>query len=75
MNVFVNFLPQVIFLFLLFLGMVMYANEVETKIKIKVTWDKKNNYNIIIIYEPFIANEIKARENNYTQSQVFFAKS
>ena len=29
----VNFLPQVIFLFLLFLGMVMYANEVETKEK------------------------------------------
>ena len=27
----VNFLFQVIFLFLLFLGMVMYANEVETK--------------------------------------------
>ena len=29
----VNFLPQVIFVFLLFLGMVMYANEVETKEK------------------------------------------
>ena len=29
----VNFLPQVIFVFLLFLGMVMYANEVETKDK------------------------------------------
>ena len=29
----VNFLFQVIFLFLLFLGMVMYANEVETKEK------------------------------------------
>ena len=28
--VIVNFLPQVIFLFLLSLGMVMYANEVET---------------------------------------------
>ena len=27
----VNFLFQIIFLFLLFLGMVMYANEVETK--------------------------------------------
>jgi len=27
----VNFLFQVIFLFLLFLGMVLYANEVETK--------------------------------------------
>ena len=29
----VNFLSQVIFIFLLFLGMVMYANEVETKEK------------------------------------------
>ena len=27
----VNFLSQVIFVFLLFLGMVLYANEVETK--------------------------------------------
>ena len=36
-NVVVNFLSQVIFLFLLFLGMVMYAKEVETKIKIKIT--------------------------------------
>ena len=33
----VNFLSQVIFGFLLFLGMVMYANEVETKEKIKIT--------------------------------------
>ena len=32
-NVVVNFLSQVIFVFLLFLGMVMYANEVETKKK------------------------------------------
>ena len=29
----VNFLSQVIFVFLLVLGMVMYANEVETKEK------------------------------------------
>ena len=29
----VNFLTQVIFVFLLFLGMVMYANEIETKEK------------------------------------------
>ena len=29
----VNFLSQVIFLFLLFLGVVLYANEVETKEK------------------------------------------
>ena len=27
----VNFLSQIIFVFLLFLGMVMYADEVETK--------------------------------------------
>ena len=26
--------------------MVMYANEVETKQKIEITWDKKNDYNI-----------------------------
>ena len=37
----VNFLSQVIFVFLLFLGMLMYANEVETKGKIKITWHKK----------------------------------
>ena len=29
----VNFLSQVIFVFLLFLGVIMYANEVETKEK------------------------------------------
>ena len=32
-DVVVNFLSQVIFLFLLFLGMLMYANGVETKEK------------------------------------------
>ena len=32
----VSFLSQVIFVFLLFLGMVMYANEVETKEKQKL---------------------------------------
>ena len=32
-SVVVNFLSQVIFVFLLFLGMIMYANEVETKEK------------------------------------------
>ena len=32
----VNFLSQVIFVFLLFLGMEMYANEVETKEKEKL---------------------------------------
>ena len=33
----VNFLSQVIFVFLLFLGMVMYANKVKTKEKQKIT--------------------------------------
>ena len=43
----INFLSQVIFVFLFFGagggegGMVMYANEVETKQKIEITWDKK----------------------------------
>ena len=32
-DVVVNFLSQVIFLFLLFLGMLMYANGIETKEK------------------------------------------
>ena len=36
----VNFSSQVIFVFLLILGVVMYANEVETR-KIKITWEKK----------------------------------
>ena len=40
-HVIVNFLFQVIFVFLLFLGMVIYAKEVETKRKIKITCDKK----------------------------------
>ena len=35
-NVVVNFLSQVIFVFLSFLGMVMYANEVERKEKEKL---------------------------------------
>ena len=32
-DVVVNFLSQVVFVFLSFLGMIMYANEVETKEK------------------------------------------
>ena len=40
-NVVVNFLSQVIFLFVLFLGMVMYANELERKEKEKLP-DIKN---------------------------------
>ena len=36
MYIVVNFLSEVIFLFLLFLGMVMYANEAETKEKEKL---------------------------------------
>ena len=35
-DVVVNFLSQVIFAFLLFLGMVIYANEVKTKEKEKL---------------------------------------
>ena len=43
--VLVNFLSQVIFVFLLFLGMVMYANEVETK-EIKRKFIRKfSNFN------------------------------
>ena len=38
----VNFLSQVIYIFLLFLGTVMYANEVKRKEKFNnITWDKK----------------------------------
>ena len=33
----VDFLSQIIFLFLLFLGTVMYASEIETKEKWKIT--------------------------------------
>ena len=36
-DVVVNFLFQLIFIFLLFLGMVMYANEFKTKEKQKLT--------------------------------------
>ena len=36
----VNFLSHVIFVFLLFLGMVMYANEVETKETYKLPLDE-----------------------------------
>ena len=48
MYVVVNFLSQVIFVFILFLVMVRYANEDETKEKEKLPEIKKNNYNIII---------------------------
>ena len=41
----VNFLSQVIFDFLSFLGMVMYANEAETKEKEKL----KKNFNIYVL--------------------------
>ena len=44
-NVVVNFLSQVIFVFLLFLGMLMYANEVDTKEKEKLL-KIKINYNL-----------------------------
>ena len=38
----VNSLSQVIFAFLLFLGMIMYANELQQK-KIKITRDNKDH--------------------------------
>ena len=41
----VNFLSHVIFVFLLFLGMVMSSNEVETK-ETKITFRLKFNYKI-----------------------------
>ena len=41
MYVVVNFLSRVIFVFILFLGMVRYANEVETKEKEKLLEIKK----------------------------------
>ena len=44
-NVVVNFLSLVIFVFLLFLGMLMYANEVDTKEKEKLL-KMKINYNL-----------------------------
>ena len=40
-DVVVNFLSQVIFVFILFLGMVMYANELETKERLKLPEIKK----------------------------------
>ena len=48
----VKFLSQVVFVFVLFLGMLKYANEVETKKKIKITWDKKMKYNMYINNTP-----------------------
>ena len=44
----VNFLSQVIFDFLSFLGMVMYANKAETKEKEKLS-DVKKNFNIYVL--------------------------
>ena len=40
----------------MFLGLVMYANEVKTTGKIKITWDKKINYNEssrLLTFAPF----------------------
>ena len=49
----VNFLSQVIFMFPLFFGMVMYANEVETTKNIKITWDKKLTTTYIYIKKQY----------------------
>ena len=61
----VNFLSQLIVIFPLFLGMVMYANEVETKEKwklpeIKINYNNNIMLNIIII---FIMEELALRCN------------
>ena len=61
----VNFLAQLIIIFPLFLGMVMYANEVETKEKWKLT-EKKINYNTNIMLNiiiTFITEQLALRWN------------
>ena len=50
----VNFLSQLIFIFLLFWGMVMYANEFETKEKQKLTKIKKINCNMYTVFKLII---------------------
>ena len=51
--VLVNFSSQIIFVFLLFLGMEMYANEVETKDKEKLpeikNWLQHNYINLMTV--------------------------
>ena len=46
----VNFLSQVIFVFRLFVGMVMYANEVETKEKYKLPEIKHSLQHTLLLY-------------------------
>ena len=48
-----HFLSQIIFVFLLFLGMVMHANEVEKKKKKKITWNKKLTTTYPFLSKPF----------------------
>ena len=53
MYVVVNFLSQVIFIFPLFLGMVIYANEFETKEKQKLPELKNLLQHIYILSYPY----------------------
>ena len=46
----VNFLSQVIFVFLLFVGMVMHANEVKTKEKYKLPEIKHSLQHTLLLY-------------------------
>ena len=46
----VNFLSQVIFVFLLFVGMVVYANKVETKEKYKLPEIKHSLQHTLLLY-------------------------
>ena len=56
----VNFLFQLIFVFPLFLGMVMHANEFETKEKQKLTEINCNKYTIFPSYkDSHFQNEAK----------------
>ena len=52
----VNFLFQLIFIFPLFLGMVMYAKQFKTKEKQKLT-EIKINYNIYTVHKSFSSKE------------------
>ena len=54
MYVVVNFLSQLIFIFLLFWGIVMYANEFKTKEKQKLTKIKKINCNMYTVFKLII---------------------
>ena len=74
----VNFLSQVIFVFLLFLGMVMYAIWSWNKRKTKITSDKKlRGYNIYIlwIFERVFIRFLYEHTMPWRQVADFFASS